>query len=200
VEINSGAQLPFRVAEWLPSDQAFLDKWLAAMSAKSHAEAKDLHPVIADFRDLIEADAGIFMLFSQMFTQVPRRPPYNKDPRGRPQVRDYQHMLRLLNTIMTHAPQFDQTGLVGCPARECRAEAGAERLGALPQLRRFRRRAQRASAQRLVRCGRPEGDAELHARLPLRAGSAPLGISLMGRFLHATIAPGCPPGGAKMTG
>jgi phosphatidylserine decarboxylase len=115
VETNPGAQLPFRVAEWLPSDQAFLDKWLEAMSAKSHAEAKDLHPVIADFRDLIEADAGIFMLFSQMFTQVPRRPPYNKDPRGRPQVRDYQHMLRLLNTIMTHAPQFDQTGLVGCP-------------------------------------------------------------------------------------
>jgi phosphatidylserine decarboxylase len=46
---------------------------------------------------------------------VPRRAPYDKDPTGKPQVRDYVHMLQLLNTIMTHAPEFDRTGLVGCP-------------------------------------------------------------------------------------
>ncbi|HSY04304.1 MAG TPA: phosphatidylserine decarboxylase family protein [Steroidobacteraceae bacterium] len=112
---TAGEHLPFRVGEWLPSDQAFLEKWLEAMSAKSHAEPQALRPVIAEFRDLIESDATIFMLFSQMFAQVPGRPPYNKDPCGRPQVRDYQHMLRLLNTIMTHAPEFDRSGLVGCP-------------------------------------------------------------------------------------
>src|SRR5271157_501573 len=55
------------------------------------------------------------MLFHQMFEQVPRKPPYNKDPTGKPQVRDYRHMLQLLNTIMTHAPEFNQSGLVGCP-------------------------------------------------------------------------------------
>lgn len=115
MESTAVSSLPYRVGAWLPSDHAFLVRWLEAMIQKTHAEAKALHPVIADFRDLIESDPEIFMLFSQMFEQVPRRPPYNRDPTGKPQVRDYRHMLQLLNTIMTHAPEFDRTGLVGCP-------------------------------------------------------------------------------------
>jgi phosphatidylserine decarboxylase len=106
---------PYRVGEWLPSDQAFLDQWLQAMIQTTHTEQKSLHPLIVEFQQLIESDAEIFMLFHQMFEQVPRRPPYNKNPAGKPQVRDYPHMLQLLNTVMTHAPEYDQTGLVGCP-------------------------------------------------------------------------------------
>src|SRR3974390_2024829 len=107
--------VPYRVGQWLPSDQAFLARWLEAMIQKTHAEQRALHPVIAAFRDLIESDAAIFMLFNQMFEQVPKRPPYDRDPTGKPQVRNYQHMLQLLNGILTHAPEFDRTGLVGCP-------------------------------------------------------------------------------------
>jgi phosphatidylserine decarboxylase len=111
----TGTAIPYRVGEWLPSDHAFLSRWLGAMIEKADAEPKPLHPVIADLKELIESDAEIFMLFSQMFEQVPRRPPYDQDPTGKPQVRDYPHMLQLLNTVMTHAPDFDRTGLVGCP-------------------------------------------------------------------------------------
>jgi phosphatidylserine decarboxylase len=105
----------YRVGQWLPSDQILLDKWMETMIQKTHAEQKPLHPVIADFGDLIESDPEIFMLFNQMFEQIPRKPPYNKDPTGKRQVRSYHHMLRLLNTIMTHAPEFNESGLVGCP-------------------------------------------------------------------------------------
>jgi phosphatidylserine decarboxylase len=115
METSVATHVPYRVGKWLPSDQAFLTRWLEAMIEKTQIEQKAFHPVIAEFQDLIEKDPEIFMLFSQMFEQVPRRPPYDKDPTGRPQVRDYRHMLQLLNTIMTHAPEFDQTGLVGCP-------------------------------------------------------------------------------------
>ena len=111
----SGTDIPYRVGEWLPSDQAFLDRWLEAMIQKTHAEVKALHPVIAGFQNIIESDSELFMLFNQMFEQVPRKPPYNKDPTGKPQVRDYRHMLQLLNALLTHAPEYDQTGLVGCP-------------------------------------------------------------------------------------
>lgn len=106
---------PYRVGEWLPSDHAFLSRWLDSMIRKSQTEPKALHPEIAEFQALIESDPEIFMLFNQMFEQVPKRPPYDKDPCGKPQVRDYRQMLGLLNTIMTHAPEFDSTGLVGCP-------------------------------------------------------------------------------------
>lgn len=115
METGAGAQMPYRVGEWLPSDHAFLVKWLEALILRTHQDPKALHPVIADLQHLIERDAEIFMLFNQMFEQVPRRPSYAKDPTGKPQVRDYQHMLKLLNTIISHAPEFDQTGLVGCP-------------------------------------------------------------------------------------
>jgi phosphatidylserine decarboxylase len=113
--MSDAAALPYRVAEWLPSDHAFLARWLEAMIQKTHATKAALHPVIADFQALIESDPEIYMLFNQMFEQVPRRPPYDKDPTGKRQVRDYRHMLQLLNTLMTHAPEFDRTGLVGCP-------------------------------------------------------------------------------------
>jgi len=108
-------ETPYRVAEWLPSDHAFLARWLEDMIARTAARPRSLHPAIAQLRALIESDAALYMLFNQMFEQVPRRPPYDQDPRGRPQVRDYGHMLEVLNTIMTHAPEFDRTGLVGCP-------------------------------------------------------------------------------------
>jgi phosphatidylserine decarboxylase len=112
---STRARSPYRVGEWLPSDHTFLAEWLTAMILKTQMEPKILHPVIAEFGNLIESDPQIFMLFSQMFEQVPKRPPYDKDPTGKPQVRDYRQMLRLLNTIMTHAPEFDRSGLVGCP-------------------------------------------------------------------------------------
>jgi phosphatidylserine decarboxylase len=115
MKATSGKAVPYRVGEWLPSDQAFLDAWLAAIIQRTHAEQRPLHPVIAEFRALIEGDSQIFMLFHLMFEQIPKKPPYNKDPTGKPQVRDYGHMLQILNTVLTQAPEFNQSGLVGCP-------------------------------------------------------------------------------------
>ena len=108
-------RIPYRVAEWLPSDHAHLSRWLDGMIQKADARSRALHPVIADIQNFIESDPEVFMLFNQMFEQVPKRAPYHNDPTGKPQVRDYRQMVQLLDTIMTHAPEYDQTGLVGCP-------------------------------------------------------------------------------------
>lgn len=106
---------PFRVGAWLASDQAVLEAWLARHIKLANECTGPLHPVIQEFKNVIERDAEIFMLFSQMFTQVPQWGKFSKNPAGEPQVRDYQQMLRLLNLIMTQAPEFNQTGLVGFP-------------------------------------------------------------------------------------
>jgi phosphatidylserine decarboxylase len=111
--IATAGSVPYRVGEWLPSDEAFLRRWLEAMLEKTRTQQRALKPEIEDLRNLIESNAQVFMLFSEMFTQVPRR--YKQDPAGNPQIRDYRQMLEVLNTVMTHAPEFDQTGLVGCP-------------------------------------------------------------------------------------
>lgn len=106
---------PYRVGEWLPTDQTFLDNWLTRLIAEVERAPQPLHPVVDELRELIETDPTVYMLFHQMFAQVPHKPPYNKDPTGKPQVRDYRVMLQLVNAIMTRAPEFNETGLVGFP-------------------------------------------------------------------------------------
>ncbi|HEX8161467.1 MAG TPA: phosphatidylserine decarboxylase family protein [Pyrinomonadaceae bacterium] len=107
--------LTHRVGKWLPRDQRVLKAWLAELIDDVTTRPQPLHPIIEDFKALIEGDAQVYMLFHQMFEEVPRKPPYDKDPTGAPQVRDYHLMLKLFNAIMTRAPEFNKTGLVGFP-------------------------------------------------------------------------------------
>ena len=67
METAADVPIPYRVAEWLPSDHAFLARWLAALIEKAQTESRAFHPVITELQDLIESDPGIFMLFNQMF-------------------------------------------------------------------------------------------------------------------------------------
>ena len=105
-----------RIGKWLPEDHLALKAWLDGLIEHVDSNRKPLHPVLEDFKSLIESDAQIYMLFHQMFEELPPKPPYNKDPTGMaPQVRDYIHMLELFNAIMTRAPEFNESGLVGFP-------------------------------------------------------------------------------------
>jgi hypothetical protein len=53
----------------------------------SSDDAERWHPVIQEFRYLIEGDAEIYMGFNQMFDEIPKTQEYLMDPSGlRPQV------------------------------------------------------------------------------------------------------------------
>lgn len=123
---------PYRVGRWLPSDQSTMTTWLKKMIAEVEQKKEkknalldsrelvclsedDFHPVIREFREFIESNGDIFMLFNEMFSQVPNKPPYDKDPSGKPQVRDYMQMLELLDHILSTAPEYERDGLVGFP-------------------------------------------------------------------------------------
>lgn len=75
--------------------------------------------MIQEFKELIEGDTRIYLLFSSMFEEVPKKKPYGKDPTGHRQVRSYDQMLRLLNHLLTTAPSWnskgEKVGLVGLP-------------------------------------------------------------------------------------
>lgn len=102
----------YRVGEWLPSDQQVLDGWLRDLIAEVEAQpCPELLPIIQELRDLIERDPEVYMLFTAMLVQAP----YAKDPTGQPQVRTVDKMLALFNAIMTKAPEWNDTGLVGFP-------------------------------------------------------------------------------------
>jgi phosphatidylserine decarboxylase len=103
---------PVRVGEWLPSDQQALGRWLDDLigTVGAHGDVP-LLPVIEEFRRLIEADPEIYMLFASMLRQVPHK----QTPTHEPQVRTVDALLRLFNHVLTHAPEFDDTELVGTP-------------------------------------------------------------------------------------
>jgi phosphatidylserine decarboxylase len=94
-------------------------KWLADTVKHVENNPKRLHPVIQEFKDMIENDTRLRLLFDSMFDQIPSKKPYNNDPAGNRQIRDHEHMLQLLNHIMTTAPSWDdhshEVGLVGLP-------------------------------------------------------------------------------------
>jgi len=109
--------LPYNVGQWLPSDQQVLEDWRTDLIRETDelSEHAPLWPVIQEFKELIENDPELFMLFTQMFEQIPHKPPFLNDPTDKPQIRNYQHMLVLMNYILTQAPEFNKTGLVGFP-------------------------------------------------------------------------------------
>ena len=55
------------------------------------------------------------MLFNQMYTEIPPNKKFLKNPACGIQPQNYIQMLKMLNEILTLAPEFNQTGLVGFP-------------------------------------------------------------------------------------
>lgn len=103
----------FAAGKWMPRDTKTLANWLTKIMEKADKDTGPLKPVVEDLKNFIETDPDAYMFFTQMFNQVPADK--TKSPVGLPQVRDYQHMLRMSNVILTHAPSYDESGLVGFP-------------------------------------------------------------------------------------
>ena len=116
---------PYRVGDWLPSRQTVLEKWLQKLieevdsttpSTKLSLTADTVYPlhlVVQKFKESIENSAEITMFFHQMFSEIPKK--YKKTPTHKRQVRNYDHMLRLINHILTKAPEFNENELVYFP-------------------------------------------------------------------------------------
>ena len=76
-----------------------------------------LHPVMVEFKDLIDNDSIIRMNFTNMIDQVPA---YYKEKKDGEYVHGYylqsiDEMILLINAILTTAPEYNDTELVGFP-------------------------------------------------------------------------------------
>lgn len=109
----------YRTGGWLPQDHRVQAQWFADTIAHVENNPKDYHPIIREFKDLIESETRLYIMFSSMFEELPKKKPYTSNPAGHRQVRDYEHMLQLLNHLIGVPPGWSEhefgAGLVGLP-------------------------------------------------------------------------------------
>lgn len=103
---------PHRRAGWLPDGQDDLETWLADHSERvaAHGDQVVLHPALVEFRDLIDTDPVVRMYVERMIAEVPHAKPYRKRHLESP-----EQMLRLLNAVLTTAPEFSEDAMVATP-------------------------------------------------------------------------------------
>jgi phosphatidylserine decarboxylase len=101
-----------RRAGWLPQEQDDLEAWLAGHRERVDARGEQvvLHPVLTEFAQLIDRDPVVRLYMNQMIAQVPGAKRYSKR-----HLESVEQMLRLINEVLTMAPEFGKTAMVATP-------------------------------------------------------------------------------------
>jgi len=97
---------------WLPENQDDLETWLAGHRERveSKGDRAPLHPVIAEFKELIDSDPVVRMYLNEMVAQVPKGRQYRKR-----HLQSVQQMLQLINEVLTMAPEYSEDAMVVLP-------------------------------------------------------------------------------------
>jgi phosphatidylserine decarboxylase len=109
----AAASLTSRMGGWLPGDPRHVSKWLEGTIAEAEQRKASLHPVVREFREMIENGPVMNMYFTLMFEEQAHFAP--KPGSGDVKLENYEQMLAVMNHVLTTAPTFDTTGMVGCP-------------------------------------------------------------------------------------
>lgn len=95
---------------WLPA-HPHVEAWVGRLAAQVEAQGKpQWRPVIEEFRELIDRDPVVRLYITSMITQVPNTKPYRVN-----HLRSVDQMLSLINAVLTQAPEYNTTELVGAP-------------------------------------------------------------------------------------
>jgi phosphatidylserine decarboxylase len=91
-----------RRAGWLP-DQDALESWLAGHKQRVAAKGAQvvLHPVITEFRELLDREPVLRMYVERMIAEVPRTRRYSQR-----HLESVDQLLGLINEVLTIAPEF----------------------------------------------------------------------------------------------
>ena len=83
----------------IPNDS--LKKLIGKVDLYEENDAPSLHPVVQDFKELIEKDAEVNIFIHQMFEEQ------EENSSGPPPVKNYHQMLQLMNVVLNTSIEFD---------------------------------------------------------------------------------------------
>ncbi|KAH7337324.1 phosphatidylserine decarboxylase-like protein [Rhizoctonia solani] len=121
IECGAGCRplvVKHRIGGWLPRDHIIIERYISKLLIRINQDRRsvdELSPSIVKFKNLIDNNPILRMGFTEMFNQVPRKPPYDLDPTLKPQIRDYNTMFKAFDYIITHAIPYEDNDLVGFP-------------------------------------------------------------------------------------
>jgi phosphatidylserine decarboxylase len=117
MKLNSKPSLPLtnRAGNWLPSDPDLLNQWLQDIITEVENNPKPLAPVMVTFKTMIETNPVMLIGFTEMFYAGANPPPVVQKDSGDKVISTYQEMLTIINHVLTTAPEFNTTGMVGFP-------------------------------------------------------------------------------------
>jgi len=111
--ISTKASHTARLGRWLPANPEHLNAWLKKTIHEAELKQPPHHPVVEEFRAMIESDPELYMYFTLMFKQQPVFP--SPPGSGDVKIKDYHQMLAVINHVLTIAPEFNATAMVGFP-------------------------------------------------------------------------------------
>lgn len=109
-----------RTGHWMSQDKRHHYEFMQSVIDEVDTNPQSLAPCLQEFKDVVTKDVRLYMLFNVMFAEIPKGKKYLSDPTGEvPSVRDFEHLLAILNYIIAHAPSWrdagNKVGLVGVP-------------------------------------------------------------------------------------
>ena len=111
MNMQAGGSRGPRAGRWLP-DQDSLEAWLEGLvqQIETTPGATFRHPVMDEFRHLIDHDPVVRLELTTMIEQVPHSKPYRKR-----HLQDLNQLLHLIDEVIGRAPEYSESGLVGVP-------------------------------------------------------------------------------------
>jgi phosphatidylserine decarboxylase len=66
-------------------------------------------------QDLIDTNAIVYMLFTEMLVEVPTIPPYDQDPSKKPEIRDVSTLIQAINLQVQSPISYNDSPQIGTP-------------------------------------------------------------------------------------
>lgn len=104
-----------RAGNWLPAKKKHLNRWIQQVLRDMEENPKPLAPVMVTFTKMIESDPVMLIGFTEMFYEGANPPPVIQQNSGDKVISTWQQMITIINHILTTAPEYNTTGMVGFP-------------------------------------------------------------------------------------
>ena len=105
-----------RIGGWLPHDPRLIKEYVDKVVQRAKdAPPRDFCSPVQDLLVLYNQNPIVYMLFNQMLSEVPDRPPYNSDPSLQPEIYDVPTLLTTIDHQVQNPIYYNDSVQIGTP-------------------------------------------------------------------------------------